>query len=167
MKRYMNKIFAVLTAILLLSSCSGFAGENGANGGETDGFYFKAPTAGGTGIRIGDDMSEVLASLGEPLKYFEAASCAFNGLDKTYTYSGFVITTRPDGERDLVNSILLTDDSASTVEGVYIGCSAERAADAYPSCEKLENVIRAEKGGTAINMIIKDGAVISIEYIPA
>ena len=36
---------------------------------------------------VNQDMTEVLAAEGEPLSYFEAESCAFNGLDKTYTYA--------------------------------------------------------------------------------
>ena len=50
-------------------------------------------------VAVNDDMADVLSALGEPQSYFEAESCAFEGLDKTYTYSGFVITTRPDGEK--------------------------------------------------------------------
>ncbi|MCL1830027.1 MAG: hypothetical protein FWG21_01200, partial [Oscillospiraceae bacterium] len=53
----------------------------------------------GFDIAIDDDMEDIIAVLGEPLSYFEATSCAFDGLDKTYTYSGFDIVTRPEGEK--------------------------------------------------------------------
>lgn len=160
----MKKAIMILAAALLLASCSGATG--GTSPAPAEEFFFRAPGAG-IEVRINDDMSEALAALGEPLKYFEAASCAFTGLDKTYTYSGFVITTRPEGERDLISSIRLTDDSAATPEGVYIGCGAARVKSAYPSSSATDNVVRAEKGGTALNIIMKDGAVISIEYLPA
>lgn len=118
-------------------------------------------------ISIDQDMTEVLDALGEANSYFEAASCAFEGLDKTYTYSGFVITTRPDGDKDYVNSILLTDDSVTTAEGIYIGSSQADVVAAYGGASVENDVIQYTLDNTTLNFILKDGAVISIEYIPA
>lgn len=118
-------------------------------------------------ISIDQNMTEVLDVLGEANSYFEAASCAFKGLDKTYTYSGFVITTRPDGDKDYVNSILLTDDSVTTAEGIYIGSSQDDVLAAYGQANVENDVIQYTLGNTTLNFILKDGAVISIEYIPA
>ena len=121
----------------------------------------------GTEVAIDQDMAEVLEALGEANSYFEAASCAFDGLDKTYTYSGFVITTRPDGDRDLVNSILLTDDSVATAEGIYIGSSQADVLAAYGDAEVAYNVIQYTLDNTTLNFILEGGTVLSIEYIPA
>ena len=118
-------------------------------------------------IKIDQDMSEVLAALGEPLSYFEAASCAFEGLDKTYTYAGFTVMTRPDGDKDYVNAIFLTDDSLTTAKGIYIGATADEVIDKYGETTKTDTLISYTDGNTALNFIIKDSKVISIEYIPA
>lgn len=119
-------------------------------------------------VSIDQDMAEVLAALGEPKEYFEAESCAFEGLDKTYTYSGFVITTRPDGEKDFVNSIALTDDSAATPEGLYIGSSSADVTAAYGECAgATDTFLPYTKGSTALNFVLSGGKVISIEYLPA
>ena len=144
------------------------SGQGGA-GGQTsaDGYAFVVSKADNYIVAIDDNMADVLAALGEPLSYFEAASCAFEGLDKTYTYSGFVITTRPDGDQDYVNSILLTDDSVVTPEGIYIGCSADEVTAAYGEGSRMENVISYTKGNSAMNFILEDDKVISIEYLPA
>lgn len=120
-----------------------------------------------TSISIDQNMTEVLDALGEANSYFEAASCAFEGLDKTYTYSGFVITTRPDGDEDYVNSILLTDDSVTTAEGIYIGSSETDVLAAYGQANVENDVIQYTLDNTTLNFILKDGVVISIEYIPA
>lgn len=120
-----------------------------------------------TSVSIDQNMSEVLDALGESNSYFEAASCAFEGLDKTYTYSGFVITTRPDGNEDFVNSILLTDDSVTTTEGVYIGATQEEVLDTYGDTQVENDVIQYTLGNTTLNFILQDETVISIEYIPA
>ena len=145
------------------------SGQDGAGGQASAGSYtFAVSKAGGYIVAIDDNMADVLAALGEPLSYFEATSCAFEGLDKTYTYSGFSITTRPDEDlQDYVNLILLTDDSVSTQEGVYIGCSADDVTAAYGEGSRTENVIRYTKGNSAMNFILEGDKVISIEYLPA
>lgn len=119
-------------------------------------------------VKIDQNMSDVLAALGEPLSYFEAASCAFEGLDKTYTYAGFIITTRPDGEQDFVNSVRLTDDSVTTPEGVYIGVTPDAVIAAYgEAAEQTDTLIQYTDGNTSLNFTLQDGAVISIEYLSA
>ena len=108
----------------------------------------------------------VLAALGEPQSYFEAESCAFEGLDKTYTYSGFVITTRPEGEKDYVNSILLTDDSVTTPEGIFIGSSGDDVIAAYgQSPAGFATLLTYTKNGTVLNFVLSEDKVISIEYL--
>lgn len=140
--------------------------DSGAETGTPEDTAYTFET-GGVVIAINENMADVLAALGEPQSYFEAASCAFDGLDKTYTYAGFVITTRPDGENDFVNSILLTDDSVTTREGVYIGCSSGDVTAAYSEASGGDGVLSCARGDTAMNFILEDDAVISIEYLPA
>ncbi len=138
-----------------------------AGGGNTaDTFVFA--TADGVEVAVNEDMADVLAALGQEQSYFEAESCAFEGLDKTYTYPGFVITTRPDGDKDYVNSIRLTDDTVSTGEGVYIGSSESDVTTAYgESSSDTEGMLSYTAGDVALNFILEDGVVTSIEYLPA
>lgn len=145
------------------------ASQSGQSGTESAGSYvFVAGRGNSCVISIDDNMADVLAALGEePQSYFEAASCAFEGLDKTYTFSGFTVTTRPDGEQDYVNSILLTDDIIATPEGVYIGCSADDVTAAYGEGSRTENVISYTRGNSAMNFVLEGDKVISIEYLPA
>ena len=178
MKRNIPGILAALVLAAALASCSASGqGEAPPESASTppeesqtvqtgdSGYAFTAPN--GSQVAIDDDMAMVLEQLGEPQSYFEAASCAFEGLDKTYTYSGFSITTRPEGA-DLVTSILLTDDSAVTPEGVYIGCPAESVTTAYGvAVEQTDTLLSYTRGGTALNFILDDGVVISIEYLQA
>ena len=131
-----------------------------------DSYVFQVASADNYAVSIDQDMSEVLSALGQAQSYFEAASCAFEGLDKTYTYSGFIITTRPDGDKDYVNSILLTDDSVTTPEGIYIGSSDADVRAAYgEDAGTLSGALCYTKGGTDLNFILEDGKVISIEYL--
>ena len=182
MKKRLIYILLALNLAMALAACG--AGSEDPNGQSTkeqalpsqsspgsqtvtDSYAFAVGKANGYIVSIDDNMADVLAALGEPLSYFEATSCAFEGLDKTYTYSGFVITTRPDGDQDYVNSILLTDDSVVTPEGVYIGCSADDVTAAYGEGSRTENVISYSKGNSAMNFVLEGDKVISIEYLPA
>ena len=165
----------VLTMTAAMTACGGGsdapaqdtntpATESGAgatdSGATTEGAFLVA----GSAIRTGMNMADALQILGDPLSYFEAESCAFNGLDKTYTYSGFVVTTRPDGENDYINSIVLTDDSVTTAKGIYIGSSEADVVAAYGECDSV-TMLSYTFGDTCLNFIIADGAVISIEYL--
>lgn len=168
----MKKICVLLVSIALvccLVACETAdppldSSDNTANAGKSEHIF----VYNGANVSVNDDMSELLSKLGEPKSYFEAASCAFDGLDKTYTYSGFVITTRPEGEKDYVNSILLTDDSVTTTKGIYIGSSREEVVAAYgESSGVVSSKLTYSDGGVSLNFIIENGKVISIEYLPA
>lgn len=135
---------------------------------DSSNYVFIVESANSFALSIDRDMKDVLAALGEPLSYFEAASCAFEGLDKTYTYAGFTVTTRPDGDKDYVNCVYLTDDSLTTPEGLYIGAAARDVLDCYGTPnQQTDTLISYVSGNTVLNFILKDSAVISIEYLPA
>lgn len=191
MKRKLWTIFLIAALVLSLASCGGGGGSSqpGAASSQPDRSQSSASQSdsavstssssqgngserfeflsGTTAISIDQDMADVLAALGEAQSYFEAASCAFDGLDKTYTYPGFVITTRPEDTGDFVNSILLTDDSVTTAEGIYIGSTKDDVIAAYGESSGTEGVMNYTRGNTTLNIILKDGVVASIEYIPA
>ena len=175
-----RKLFCMALALVLafsLAACGGEKEPGEQNPGDSsapsqqpseavggsDSYVFRS---GETTVAIDQDMAEVLAALGEPKRYFEAESCAFEGLDKTYTYSGFVITTRPDGDKDYVSAIALTDDSVTTPEGLYIGSSADDVAAAYGQCDTQSDTLMGYvKGGSVLNFILDGDKVISIEYL--
>lgn len=150
-----------ICAVLLLSGC-GAPDSVEASAGSA--YEFRS---GEASVAVGGDMAALLAALGEPKSYFEAPSCAFEGLDKTYTYPGFVVTTQPEGEKDIVNSIILSDDTVTTPEGVYIGCSPDDVRAAYGEpAGTTDTALTYTRGGTALCFILENGRVCSIEYLP-
>ena len=173
-----QKFAALALALGLTLSLAACGGGNAPAGGESPAPQNSAApqaagayvftTGDGVTVSVDEDMAQVLTDLGEAQSYFEAESCAFEGLDKTYTYPGFVITTRPDGENDYVNSIRLTDDSVSTVDWVYIGISEADVKAGYGEDGGADQgMLSYTAGGVSLNFILEDGAVISIEYLPA
>lgn len=120
--------------------------------------------AGGVTVEVDADMAPVLQALGEPASYFEAASCAFEGLDKIYTYSSFEIDTYPQQDQDLVSAVILKDDSVTTVEGICIGDSLEKLQETYGDGEQENGMLVYEKDGMKLCFILQDDNIISIEY---
>lgn len=140
---------------------SGQTGNASGSQGNYEGYVF---STGGTVIEIDADAAPILDALGKELSYYEAASCAFEGLDKMYTYSGFEIDTYPTGDKDYVSTIILKDDSVATMEGVSIGDSKEKLVEAYGEGSQEGNMIVYEKGGMKLCFILENDEIKSIEY---
>lgn len=112
------------------------------------------------------DFAPALALLGEPVGYFESESCAFQGLDKVYTFPSFVVNTYPQEGVDCIQSIYLMDDTVTTAEGAYIGMHIDELAALYgePGAT-AEGSVSFVKGGCALAFIHDaDGYVTAITY---
>lgn len=126
------------------------------------GFVF---TVKGFTVQMGEAAASVVEALGEPVNYFEAPSCAFDGLDKIYCYSGFEIYTFPIDDIDFISSINLTDDSVSTSERVYLGMTFENMTDIYG-----EDYVQSfgqytySLDDSTLAFLIEDGVIVAITY---
>lgn len=153
----MKKLLCLISAILILTltGC-------GSGSAKTEDIGF---THNGTEIVMKAPAAPVLGSLGEPLAYTEETSCAFDGLDKTYYYGGFYLTTYPEGDEDYVFSLWFADDSVSTSEGIRIG-SNQSEVDAAYGAEHFNgiNAYVITAGETKLTIVITDGAVSSVLY---
>lgn len=116
----------------------------------------------GCPLPMNADFAPLLAYLGEPANYFEAESCAFEGLDKTYTYDGVEIVTYPDDDVDRVSYVRILNDTVSTPEGITIGSTPEEVAAAYGDASGTQ--YNYEDGDCLFSVLFKDGKAISVEY---
>lgn len=122
-------------------------------------------TSGNTKIAIDADVALILAALGEWRDYDESTSCAFDGLDKVYTYAGFEIQTYPMGEKDFVYMIELYDDTVATEKGIRIGNTKEAVINAYGTPDKESDTALTYNGkGMFLQFLLTDGVVTSIQY---
>lgn len=138
------------------------AGKDAGDADELKGYVF---TADGIDMAMDMEMEDVLAKLGEPVSYFEAASCAFQGLDKVYTYNHYEIDTYPDGEEDRISSIILKDDLIATPEGLSIGMTKADMENAYGTgYETNGNMCVYTKDGMHLSILVENDAVTSIQY---
>ena len=127
-----------------------------------EGFVF--PFQGIT-IHMDQDMAEILEQLGEPLGVFEAPSCAFDGIDRIFSFPGIQIHTYPDGDLDFVHTISLRDDSVTTMNGIYLGSSFDDVIAAYGSDYTQEfGMFTFTIGQTTLSFFIEDDMVIGILY---
>ena len=115
---------------------------------------------------IGEDPTEKIEKLGEASDAFSAPSCAMQGEDKIYMYSGFTLTANLESKESHAKliSILITDDSVQTKEGLYIGQTRENVEKLYGKKKKKENEYIYKKGKMELSIIFEGDKVISIEY---
>ena len=126
------------------------------------GFVFQS---GGVAIGMNQDAAPVVAALSGWDNYIETESCAFQGLDKIYSYAGFDLYTYPKDDVDYVNSIYFTSDAVSTPEGIRIGSSLDEVLAVYGDQYTKEfGVYTYTKDQSTLSFIVTDGIVESVEY---
>lgn len=175
----MKKGIIVLSALLLLGGCSKNDAistsntdqesivteapqESTENNTVSEGFHFEAD---GVSIPMNVDAAPIIEALGEPAEYFEAASCAFQGLDKIYTYGGFEINTYPSEDKDFIASVYFLDDSVTTDKGIYLGASLEDVTAAYgEDYTEKDGEYTYTLGESTLSFLIEEDSVASITY---
>lgn len=128
---------------------------------EPVGYYL---TAQDVNIEMNVAAKEIIDGLGEYSDYFEAKSCAFNGIDRTYIYTDYEVYTYPYNGVDYISGIYLTE-TAQTNEGLKIGDSYDRMIELYGE-DYTEDIglYTYEKDSTKLDVLIEGDSVISIEY---
>lgn len=184
----MKKIMLVLAFALVLTGCGSKTGnennnpteptpveqqntqnvekeESGSNTNivtEPKGYVFEY-----NNVKIGMDMeaAPIVAALGEPASYFEAPSCAFEGLDKTYSYGSFELDTYEQNGKDYIAGIFFCDDLIETPEGVALFETKADMTKAYGDGFKEEyGMLVYENEGMKLKFILDGDEITSIEY---
>lgn len=157
MLKRIGAALAVLLVVFLLAACEG--GEQ-PDGGKPYSFIYN-----NVEITPGGDFGKVRDALGEPASYYEAASCAFDGLDKIYTYGSMQITASESGsEGEKIYSVTLLDDSLATPEGISVGSEKSAVLTAYGEGTDNGSSLVYSGGGTQLVLLIRDGFVTSVQY---
>lgn len=144
------------------------ADENGKGGSETpagqdNGSY--GFTYQDVRLVVNTNIADALSKLGDPSSYHESDSCAYQGLDKIYTFPFFVIYTYPIDGNDFISSIEVKADTVTTDEGIRIGSSKDDVLKAYGNeYEEQGAVLKYKKGECVLSFVITDNAVSGIVY---
>jgi hypothetical protein len=175
-----NSVMIILIALVLVAGVAAILLLNGGNRdipgndpnsqpktgnsttNEEPGYVFEYK---GVQIAVETLSSTALEALGEPVNYFEAPSCAFEGMDRIYTYGGFEFQTYTEGEKDYIASIRFLDDSITTPEGIGLNASLEDVVAAYGKDYKQSfSQYTYTKGKCNLSFIIENNEVVSVEY---
>ncbi len=121
-------------------------------------------TVGSTTILINAPAAPILESLGKAASYEESPSCAFEGMDKIYSYPGFDLETYCMGGVDYIAAVQLADDTYTLNQGVTIGSGRDDVLAAYgaPTADNTDSVIY-EKNGVRLQFLLRDGRVTNIQ----
>lgn len=155
--------FLMVAAMLLMVGCdAGMPADTQNNKPQEKSFAFIYK---GTEITFNAPAEPIVAALGEPKKYTESTSCAFEGLDKSYDYGSFYLETYPENGKDYVYGWWFVDDLVATEEGVSIGSSQADVEKAYGTDGyNGTNAFTIKKGVGSLTIILDNGVVNSIQY---
>lgn len=161
MKTY-QRILSVILAVLMLCVMTA-CGTEPEEPQETQRVPEWSLNVNGNELYVGMDMPK---DLGEPTAYFEAASCAIQGLDKDYTYGSILVKTEDDGKTERIVGLTILDDGAATNMGATIGDSRDKVVGVHgtPSSESETALIYHAGDGVVAKFLLRDGVVTSIAY---
>jgi len=172
-------LYILFIAIFALAGCSG-ASDNDVPGNDNDtgngtvspGSDITLPNAvfsfkmGDVLIEMDEDISQIIAGLGEPLGILEAPSCAFDGTDRIFSYPGIQIYTYPKDGADHIHTIGFFDDSVVTTEGkIRLGTNIQSVFDTYGNDYRYETgMYTFTRGKTVLEFLVNDDNIIGITY---
>lgn len=164
-------IVSILVMSLFLYSCSTSEKKNEINVEsnvekqnvevKVDPFIFKINDVE---IKMNEKAAPILEKLGKAKSEFVAPTCAFQGVDKVFTYSGFQVNTYQKDDVDYILGVLFIDDSVKTTEGLRLFEKIDKAKELYGDIEGKEGYYKYEKGDSSLAVVEEKGEIISIEY---
>lgn len=156
MKRMLPLALAVL--LMLATGCSqkpaeGFAGDD------------LQLLVEDTAYQCGTKMETVTQQLGNGYAYAEGKSCAYDGLDKTYTYPVVTFFTNPLADGDTVSEIYTESEAVTTSKGIAVGASKSEVTAAYGTATEDANnmlIYRLPDTQAALCFELEEDAVAAI-----
>lgn len=90
-------------------------------------------TSGGKSYKCDVYIDEMTAAFGDGYAYSEAMSCAYDGMDKIFSYADKTVDfyTRPDGDKDLVCEIYAYGGDWATSKGIALGATTDDVVAKY------------------------------------
>lgn len=156
----MKRISLFLLVAVMLISLAGCASADPDPMEENFSFTYN-----GIQITLGAEAEPIIDALGEPRSYTEEPSCAFDGVDKTFYYGSFYISTYPLNGKDFIYSFWFADDSVATEDGIRIGSSqAQVEAICGANCFNGTNVYTQVLNGSKLTILLENSTVNSIQY---
>jgi len=109
----------------------------------------------------------LMKKAGKPVSQKRSKSCAYEGLDSTYVYKDFILTTYSHSVKgkQYINSITLRTDQVATKEGIKIGSSYNAMVKKYGKAKDNLGVYTYTKGKSKLQIEVTDDEVSGITYV--
>lgn len=160
----MKKIISICIIVAMLVCVFVGCQKKEEESQQTAGSYTFA--VGEVSIAIDAQAAPILESLGAWKDYAESPSCAFEGMDKVYTYGGFEIETYCLENTDYIAGVRLLDDSVKTQKGIAIGSAKDAVVEAYGEPDESSDTSLIYNGdGMKLQFLLRDGTVCDIQYL--
>ncbi len=119
-------------------------------------------------IIMHQDSTRVLEQLGDPLKYFDMQSCAFEGLDRYYGFLDYEIATYDLKDKRLFLSLQIATSEIAVNETLTIGGHVDdvKAILGEPSYVS-EGMMRFTDGQSLLTLVFDQDNVITIMILSA
>ena len=139
MKHSLSILLALAAALTVsLSGCSGSSTSADASFSDSDLIL----NIGGDSYTCAVGIDTVTGALGEAYEYAEGLSCAYDGLDKTFTYEEATFYTNPMERGDTVSEIYTESADVTTSKGITVGATKDEVLAAYgDSAEDAGNML--------------------------
>lgn len=133
---YMKKILTMLLiAAMLMTVVGGCSNESEQVSGDSQSGAFSKNdlylTISGEEYRCDVYIDDIIAVFGEDYEYSEGMSCAYDGIDKNFSYEDLDVYTRPDGDKDIVIELCSYSEDAKSSAGIGVGGNADEVREAY------------------------------------
>lgn len=117
-------------------------------------------------LRPTEKAEEAINQLSAPIETGTAPSCAFEGEDILYRYSGYDIQAGYVRGIEYITGIIITDEKTATPQGLMIGDSYNKMIELYGSTfrEEFGQYIYEDEKVQFI-VVIEDDKVLTISYI--
>lgn len=116
-------------------------------------------------VFLGQKIEEAVEVLGEDYEYFEAPSCAAQGMDMFYYYQNITIRANEIEEEKVVTEVSFKNDTVATPEGIRISSSYADVVGKYGNEYKTNGTaIEYIAGNVMLMFDMKDGKVAAIVY---
>lgn len=124
----------------------------------------------GKTYRSSENVNTLLKVLGDNYMYSEAISCAYDGLDKSYSYDNIDVYTYPDKDIDRVSEITIYGGDAETGKGLKVGDTVKRMEELYGTGYSEEGITliyeippkQANAEGASLYVTVEDDIIKSI-----
>lgn len=165
-----KKIVFLVIAVVVIVGCIFLIMRNGDN---KDKEVASENNAEGTTLSIKYDNVEVTPGkefkaeqIKEEANVSEIQSCAFDGMDKVYTYENFEVTVASVDGKDTIYSVYFDNDEVATTEGVRVTDTKDKMIEKYGTeyKEELGNKYIYKDGNVELSFIIENDIITAIEY---